>query len=68
MFYFPGSLLVEVFVEEAPRKELLFALKKVSLANLNSTLGNSIKDCITIIVFFIEGFLHFKAATLRKLH
>ena len=59
---------MEGFVEEAPRKELLFALKKVSLANLKSTLDNSIKDCIAFIVFFTDGFVHFKAATLRKLY
>ena len=56
---------MEGFVEEAPRKELLFALKQLlweSLTdNFNSNLDNSIKDYITLIVFLIEGFVRFKA-------
>ena len=27
-----------------------------SVANFNSTLGNSIKDCISLIFFCVEGF------------
>ena len=49
------SQIAKGFVEEAPGRELVFALKqlfeKVSLTNFNSTLGNSIKDCISLIVF-----------------
>ena len=63
---------MEGFVAQAPRKELLFALKQLLSESLtdkfNSTVDNSIKDCITLIVFLIEGFMRFKAATLEKLH
>ena len=59
---------MEGFVEEAPRKELLFALKQLLWESFtgkfySSTLGSSIKDCIILIVFLIESFVRFKAAT-----
>ena len=40
--------------------------QKVSLTNFGSALDNSITDCISLIVLRKEGFVHFKAATLRK--
>ena len=42
--------------------------EKVSQTNFNSNLDNSIKDCITLIVFLIEGFVRFKASNFRRLH